>query len=82
MKPVYLALFLALLAPALSWAQRPDRSERSERRGGGGGRGGAELKLKAGESLPEVSGYDEEGKPFHLRQLKGKHAVMVFGCLT
>lgn len=36
-----------------------------------------------GEQLPDVSGFDEAGDPFPLVQkLKGKHGVIVFGCLT
>lgn len=36
-----------------------------------------------GEPLPEISGFDESGNPFPLREkFAGKHAVIVFGCLT
>ncbi len=35
-----------------------------------------------GESLPDVSLFDADGKPFHLRNLKGDYTVLVFGCLT
>ncbi|MEM1441930.1 MAG: hypothetical protein AAGF67_06280 [Verrucomicrobiota bacterium] len=36
-----------------------------------------------GEKLPDVSGFDEEGNPFPLQQkLKGRHGVIIFGCLT
>lgn len=36
-----------------------------------------------GKELPDVSAFDSEGEPFALRQkLKGRHAVIVFGCLT
>ncbi|MDF2377459.1 MAG: hypothetical protein P1U81_14550 [Verrucomicrobiales bacterium] len=36
-----------------------------------------------GETLPDISGFDEEGNAFPLRQkLKGRHGVIVFGCLT
>lgn len=36
-----------------------------------------------GEALPDVSGFDEEGNAFPLQQkLKGRHGVIVFGCLT
>jgi len=63
-----IAALLLISLPAL--AQRP-----------GGGRGG-DLPFKAGDSLPEASGVDAQGKPFHLKDLKGSHAVLVFGCLT
>ncbi|MEN8715512.1 MAG: hypothetical protein ABF384_11445 [Verrucomicrobiales bacterium] len=36
-----------------------------------------------GKELPDVTGHDESGADFPLRQkLKGKHGVIVFGCLT
>ena len=36
-----------------------------------------------GKSLPDVTAIDENGDPFLLRQeLKGKHGVIIFGCLT
>ncbi len=36
-----------------------------------------------GKELPDVVAHDESGAEFPLRQkLKGKHGVIVFGCLT
>lgn len=36
-----------------------------------------------GEQIPELTAYDENGEAFSLTQrLKGKHGVIVFGCLT
>ena len=35
-----------------------------------------------GDAMPEVSGFDDEGNPFELTKLRGKHTVIVFGCLT
>jgi len=35
-----------------------------------------------GAELPDASGYTADGKPFNLRELKGKYTVIVFGCLT
>ncbi|MEM6280402.1 MAG: hypothetical protein AAF733_13050 [Verrucomicrobiota bacterium] len=36
-----------------------------------------------GEKIPDVSGFDEAGNPFPMQQkLKGRHGVIVFGCLT
>ena len=32
--------------------------------------------------MPEVSAFDSEGKPFQLSSTRGKHTVIVFGCLT
>lgn len=44
-------------------------------------RGGQGLP-KEGTALPEVTAYDADGKEFSTKQLRGKHAVLVFGCLT
>ena len=50
----------------------------SERR-----RGGGENMPKVGSLLPEISVVDAQGESFPLREkLKGRHAVIVFGCLT
>ncbi len=35
-----------------------------------------------GERVPDVAGYDADGNRFELSRLRGKHAVIVFGCLT
>jgi len=38
---------------------------------------------RVGDTLPDVTAIDENGKPFPLREkLKGKRTVLVFGCLT
>ncbi|MBI5757057.1 MAG: hypothetical protein HZA46_00910 [Planctomycetales bacterium] len=34
------------------------------------------------EMIPDVAGYDANGKPIRLRELRGRHTVLVFGCLT
>ena len=55
-------------------------------RSGGPGRGGASRLdssgLKVGSPMPEVTVFDEDGKPFETAALKGKYSVLVFGCLT
>ena len=71
----FISIFLLVAAVPASLAQGPDRSER-----GGGGRG--ELNFKEGDELPDVAGVDEDGSAFPLKKLRGKHAVIVFGCLT
>ena len=49
----------------------------------GGGPSRGQTMLLQGKELPDVAAYDEEGEPFALREkLNGKHAVLVFGCLT
>jgi hypothetical protein len=35
-----------------------------------------------GEMIPDVAGYDAQGKQVRLRDLRGHHTVLVFGCLT
>lgn len=56
------------------------------RGGGGSSRSGASRisrsGLVVGSALPEVTIFDEQGKSFDLKQLKGGHTVIVFGCLT
>ncbi|MGB7343429.1 MAG: hypothetical protein WBD20_04410 [Pirellulaceae bacterium] len=34
------------------------------------------------KKLPDLEVYDEQGNPFRLAQSRGKHSVVVFGCLT
>ena len=46
-------------------------------------RGGAETIPEIGSLIPELSVFDAEGNRFALRKkLEGRHAVIVFGCLT
>ena len=58
------------------------------RRGGGSGpgsTGSASLEragVKLGQSLPDVTVFDEAGNKFRVADTKGKHTVIVFGCLT
>ena len=35
-----------------------------------------------GEPLPDIAAYDADGGVFRLSSLKGRPAVLVFGCLT
>ena len=37
---------------------------------------------QVGDPVPAVSGFDADGSPFEMTRLAGKHAVIVFGCLT
>ena len=56
------------------------------RGGGPGGRGGGSRLdasgLEVGSPMPEVTVFDQDGKPFETASLKGKYSVVVFGCLT
>ena len=46
-------------------------------------RGGGENMPKVGSLIPDISVFDAEGRSFPLlEKLKGRHAVIVFGCLT
>lgn len=70
--------FMVMVAGAVAHAQeRPAESPREQ----------VQRRFDAnspaiGELLPDVSGYDAQGKPFRLASLKGSHTVLVFGCLT
>ena len=37
---------------------------------------------RIGESLPDLSCYDEKGNEIGLHKLTGNYTVLVFGCLT
>ena len=68
--PVLLLLALAFNSVALG----QDRAGR---------RGGDENMPQAGSLIPEISVVDAQGESFPLREkLKGRHTVIVFGCLT
>jgi hypothetical protein len=56
---------------------------------GGGGRPGGRSDgneslgaLRIGSQLPDITVFDENGKELSTRDLRGKHTVLVFGCLT
>ncbi|MDG2488228.1 MAG: hypothetical protein P8M65_11010 [Roseibacillus sp.] len=57
-----------------SLVQGQDRRER---------RGGDDKVPAIGSAIPDIDVFDAQGRSFGLREkLKGKHAVLVFGCLT
>ncbi len=37
---------------------------------------------EVGDELPDIALVDEQGRKFSTRQLRGRHVVLVFGCLT
>ena len=53
-------------------------------RNSGGPRGGSfgSSTPNVGDSLPDITVYDSEGKEFNLRRMRGNYSVLVFGCLT
>jgi len=76
----------AIQALMLSWmgisvAQQPASTEASEARQRVNRRFEQEAP-KIGESLPDLEVRDSQGKPFHIRSLRGSYTVLVFGCLT
>ena len=72
-KTVFTALIiLASLVPTIADAQ-PGR---------GGFRGPSLSELELGREFPDVTAFDEDGKEFSIKSLRGKHVVLVFGCLT
>ena len=78
-RTVWLAgVFLISLSPALAWAA-PYQEEFVDRFNNRfkdqDPRAGAQV-------LDGVAAFDESGDPFELDSLKGKHSVIVFGCLT
>lgn len=61
-----------------------NRSRMSGIMGGLGG-GASTLEragLKIGQPLPKLTIHDDKGNDFRLSDVKGKYAVIVFGCLT
>ena len=42
----------------------------------------ARFRPEVGDPLPALTGYDAKGDTFEFSRLKGKHTVIVFGCLT
>ena len=42
----------------------------------------AKQKPLVGDTLKDVKLFDASGKEFSTRRLRGKHTVLVFGCLT
>ncbi len=47
------------------------------------GRGSDENMPQVGSLIPDITVVDSQGREFPLREkLKGRHAVLVFGCLT
>lgn len=70
------AAVIGLLVPITAWGQaKPEFESRYN-----------ENFLKRSQLLnrqaPDVEIYDEQGNPVRLAQSRGKHTVVVFGCLT
>lgn len=98
MKTLFSAVTIALMvaSPLIAQQQNRGRPAGQQARGGqrpGGGGGGSRpgtpgsstletAGLKVGQQLPDVTIHDAKGKPFRMADLKGKHSVIVFGCLT
>lgn len=78
----------AQIQPAGANAGARPAPEAGGRPAGGGGPGGRSTgnetlgSLKIGSKIPDVKFFDADGKEMSTRDLRGKHAVLVFGCLT
>lgn len=73
-----LALTALLFVAAPVIAQQPNRDEMRRR-------SAAIFNRKApavGQLAPDVTLLQSDGKPLKLRDLRGHHTVLVFGCLT
>lgn len=78
-----LVMVLVSLQTGSSTAQRPQQARPGEQGASREGSGSLERAgLKVGQQMPDVTIYDENGEKFPLSRVKGKHAVLVFGCLT
>ena len=75
------ALFAVVLGGAALAASTPGLAQPNRPADAADGRRFA-ARPAPGEMLPEVTVFDAAGKEFPLRSLRGKHAVLVFGCLT
>ena len=64
--------------------RRSTNRPQSGRRISGGPRGGSfgSSTPNVGDTLPDITVYDSEGKEFNLRRMRGNYSVLVFGCLT
>lgn len=70
------------LGPAVD-AQTSKIGPPASRRPGGTGSSTLERSgLRIGQQLPDIRVLDEDGKEFPIARLRGKYAVLVFGCLT
>ena len=77
-KPFLLAFIAVFCSANYAFAQQQSQQEWTERYDA------RFLKQdpQVGATMPEVSAFDSEGKPFQLSSTRGKYTVIVFGCLT
>jgi cytochrome oxidase Cu insertion factor (SCO1/SenC/PrrC family) len=66
------ALSAAAFFPAVALAQPSKRNEADF----------AKEKPAVGDTIPELTVYDPSGKEVKTSGLRGRHVVLVFGCLT
>ena len=74
---VNLVSLVCLLSPAYAWAQQQKKEFETS-----GNEGFLKRSSFIGKDSPDVEVYDADGIPFRLAQSRGKHTVVVFGCLT
>jgi cytochrome oxidase Cu insertion factor (SCO1/SenC/PrrC family) len=89
MKRIFSLFALAALCCSIATAQPPQGGQQRGQRRGGGSRPGTlgsdtleRAGIKLGQLLPDLTIFDEAGDKFRLADVKGKHTVIVFGCLT
>ncbi|MEM8734041.1 MAG: hypothetical protein AAGG44_07460 [Planctomycetota bacterium] len=96
MKSVFTIASALLLCGSFSLAQESQRSrQRIEPRGGESARGAGNSRpgtpgsaaleragVRLGQSLPDIVVFDAKGGKFRVADIKKKHTVIVFGCLT
>ena len=64
-------------------SRKSAKSQKSAGRSGRGRDAGFEKSKPAvGDLLPDVSAYDDQGRKFALKSLRGSYSVITFGCLT
>ena len=70
-----MALAFTAVLPSIGTSQQVEFVEAYNKRHAG-------TKPVVGDTLDEVKLFDAEGNPFSTRDMRGKHTVLVFGCLT
>ena len=80
---IAVGIVLALVVTSASFAQKPEQSKKGTRSGMQALRDRfAKNSPAIGKPLPDVTVVDANGKKFAIKDLRGKHTVLVFGCLT
>ncbi len=76
-RTAFLGFITFCIASNTLWAQQGPSGGKE-----GVSRGFESNSPEIGQMLPDLAGFDADGKEFRLRSLKGHYSVLVFGCLT